>query len=87
MPNSSVPMHIDDVSRRMEEWLRVTVSDADIAFVSHFRGVDQEAEVGVAGARSWVEICFQFIADEKPDRVSLNRDDAFLLTYLLSWLQ
>jgi len=75
--------HIDDVSRRMEEWLRDSVSDADIAFVSQFLDVDEQAKSGTAGARPRVEICFQSVADEKRDCALLNRDEAYLLTYLL----
>jgi hypothetical protein len=72
-------MHIDDVSRDMEKWLRRAVPDVDFAFVQRF-GVTSE-EAGAAKPR--VEICFRSIEREKPDRGTLHRNDVFLVTYLL----
>jgi len=81
--SSGIQMHIDDVSRSMEDWLKRAVSGVDIAFVSHFEPVDGKVQARTAGARSCVEICFRSITYEKPDRALLNRGDTFSLTYLL----
>jgi hypothetical protein len=75
-------MHIDDVSRSMEKWLRREVPDVDVAFVSGFALANEDAGAD-GGAKPRVEVCFQSIAREKPDRGSLNRHDVFLLTYRL----
>jgi hypothetical protein len=75
-------MHIDDVSRSMEKWLRRAVPDVDVAFVPWFGPTNEEAGAD-GGDKPRVEVCFQSIAHEKPDRGSLNRNDVFLLTYLL----
>jgi hypothetical protein len=99
MPVPGVEAHIDDVSRRLDAWLRHTISSAhgsdafDLAFVSHFQRGPAEAtatasasgtdSAGTAVARPHIEVCFQAITAEKPDRALLNRDEAFLLTYLL----
>lgn len=75
-------MHIDDVSRSVEDWLRRVIADADIAFVSQFEPVREDAET--AGARPRVEICFRSIEHRKPDRgASLPREEVFALTYRL----
>ncbi len=73
-------MHIDDVSRSVEDWLRREIADADIAFVSRFETVREEAG---GDQRPRVEICFRSIEHRKPDRGSLQRDDVFALTYRL----
>ena len=78
-------MHIDDVSRRMEAWLRATVSGADVAFVSHISRITELGEdTSHSHAQARIDVCFQSITTEEPDRVQLNRDDAFLLNYLLT---
>jgi|GEM_PF-6289633 len=74
-------MHIDDVSRSVEDWLRREIADADIAFVSRFGPGGDDAEAD--DQRPRVEICFQSIEHRKPDRGSLQRDEVFALTYRL----
>jgi hypothetical protein len=96
MPIPGVEAHIDDVSRRLDAWLRKTIAGAhgseafDLAFVSHFESrADAAAHApgtaadGTAAAPPRIEVCFQAITAEKPDRALLNRDEAFLLTYVL----
>ncbi|HEX7079418.1 MAG TPA: carboxypeptidase-like regulatory domain-containing protein [Gammaproteobacteria bacterium] len=97
MPVPGVEAHIDDFSRRLDAWLRHTISTAhgseafDLAFVSHFTTAPAQAAAPASGteapdaaaARPRIEVCFQAITAEKPDRASLNRDETFLLTYLL----
>lgn len=83
MPASGIQTHIDDVSRSLEEWLRDALPDVDLAFVLHFPAADAEGGPGPTEGQPRVEICFHSIAEEKPDRALLNRDEAFLLTYAL----
>jgi hypothetical protein len=83
VPGSGIQVHIDDVSRRMEEWLRGSVSGADIAFVSHLDNPAARAGADSGDALPRIEICFRTISSEKPDRALLNRDDTYALNYLL----
>lgn len=78
MPSPGINMHIDDVSRRMEAWLKETVSGTDIAFIS------QLSRTGEPDAKPRINVCFQSITTEEPDRVQLNRDAVYLLNYLLT---
>jgi len=70
-------MHIDDVSRSLEEWLRRTAPDVEVALVSSFERNREPID------RPSIEVCFRSIEHRKPDRGSLERDEMFKLTYRL----
>ena len=73
-------MHIDDVSRNLKKWLKQVVPDAEVAVVGALPAVPEPSKPASAPQ---VEICFQSITHQKPDRGARSRDELFQLAYLV----
>jgi hypothetical protein len=76
-------MHIDDVSRKIENWLRQVAPDAEVAVVAALSAVPEPSKDAAAQARAQVDICFQSITHQRPDRGARSRDELFQLAYLV----
>ena len=76
-------MHIDDISRKIENWLKQVVPDVEVAVVAALSAVPEPSKAAPAQARQQVEICFQSITHQKPDRGARSRDELFQLAYLV----